>query len=296
MLQPLVSVICTCFNHEKYVVKTLDSVYNQIYPFVQIIIIDDCSTDNSVIKINQWIQNKKEVIFIVNDKNIGITKSFNKAAKYAKGDFLLDLSCDDILFPHSVKKQVSAFLKCDLTQTVLIFSNAELIDQNNHFLGYYFDVNQHKKAIHQIPTQDLYTYILQGEKNCICSVSALINKRIFDRLQGYDENLFFEDLDFWIRASRSYRIVYFDDFWVQKRILKDSLSFMFNRNKKHTAALHGTMYKIFEKVYDLNQNKEEDNAIVKRINTTLMNNLKMGRFLFVYKLLKLKVQFKKRKF
>lgn len=296
MPQPLVSVICTCFNHEKYVIRTLDSIYNQVYPFVQIIIIDNCSTDNSVKKINQWKQNKKDITFIVNDKNIGITRSFNKAVKYAKGDFLLDLSCDDLLFPDSVKKQVSAFLKCDLSRTALVFSNAELIDQNNNFLGYYFDVDQNKKTIDKIPSTDFYMYILRGEKNCICSVSALINKRVFDQLQGYDENLFFEDLDFWIRASRIYQIVYFDDFWIQKRILKNSLSFMFNRNKKYTSDLYRTMYIIFKKVYDLNRNKEEDNAILNRINTALVNNLKLGRFLFAYKLLKLKVQFKNKKY
>jgi glycosyltransferase involved in cell wall biosynthesis len=60
---PLVSVICLSYNHEAYVVESLNSVINQTYPNIELLIADDCSTDNSVGKIQDWLENHPEVHF-----------------------------------------------------------------------------------------------------------------------------------------------------------------------------------------------------------------------------------------
>src|ERR1700749_5034941 len=93
----LVTVICLCYNHENFVTESLFSVMNQDYAFVELIIVDDCSTDNSKNIIKKWLLDYPEVRFISNEINLGNTKSFNKALQFAKGDYIIDLAADDVL-------------------------------------------------------------------------------------------------------------------------------------------------------------------------------------------------------
>ena len=81
---PLITVICSCYNHAKFVTKSLESVLNQTYKNIQLIVIDDCSIDNSVSVIENFIIEYPQIIFIKNKINLGLTKSFNNAAKLAK--------------------------------------------------------------------------------------------------------------------------------------------------------------------------------------------------------------------
>ena len=106
---PLVSVICLCYNHADYVTESLDSVLNQEYKNIEIIIIDDCSTDNSVPVIDEWLQKYPSILFIKNKTNLGNTKSFNKALEIAKGAYIIDFATDDILMPNCITQQIEKF-------------------------------------------------------------------------------------------------------------------------------------------------------------------------------------------
>ena len=94
---PLVTIICLCYNHSDFVVESLNSVINQDYKNIELIIIDDCSSDNSALVIKQWLKNYPEILFIKNEVNLGNTKSFNKGLQLAKGDYIIDLASDDVL-------------------------------------------------------------------------------------------------------------------------------------------------------------------------------------------------------
>ena len=93
---PLVTVICTCYNHEKYVIEALNSVLNQTYPNIQFIITDDFSTDNSNYVIRQWLTKHPEILFLENTNNLGSIQTFNNAFKHAKGKYLVDFAADDL--------------------------------------------------------------------------------------------------------------------------------------------------------------------------------------------------------
>ena len=76
MTDPLVSIVALCYNHESYLKETLDSILNQTYKNIQLIIIDDCSKDNSISLIKNWIhKNKVECVFIAHKENRGVCKS-----------------------------------------------------------------------------------------------------------------------------------------------------------------------------------------------------------------------------
>ena len=76
---PLVTIICLSYNHEKFVVETLNSVVNQNYSPIELIIVDDYSTDATKSIIEDWLLSHSDVRFIANEVNLGNTKSFNNA-------------------------------------------------------------------------------------------------------------------------------------------------------------------------------------------------------------------------
>jgi glycosyltransferase involved in cell wall biosynthesis len=72
----LVTIICLCYNQENYVIES-KSVINQDYKLIELIIVDDYSTDNSKSVIEEWLIDYPEIQFIANETNLGSTKSFN---------------------------------------------------------------------------------------------------------------------------------------------------------------------------------------------------------------------------
>jgi glycosyltransferase involved in cell wall biosynthesis len=292
---PLVTIICLCYNHESYVVETLNSVINQLYPSIELIIVDDCSSDNSKTIITTWLEKIPEIQFIANETNLGNTKSFNKALKLAKGEYVIDLAADDVLSPNCVALQINAFKNSQYTNLGVVYGNVELISEKGSFISYYFPVNKHKKAIENRITGDIYQSVLSGG-NSICSVSAMIKKTVFDRLQGYDETLAYEDLDFWIRASRVYEFDFIDEPLVLKRIVANSLgSDFFKKRDNRARKINHSTYLILKKAIALNQTRTEDLATQKRVHHEIMHTLRINDFSLFLKLLGLRVLLIKRK-
>ncbi|MTH14091.1 glycosyltransferase [Flavobacterium sp. LC2016-01] len=286
----LVTIICLCYNQEKFVVESLTSAINQDYPFIELIIVDDFSTDNSKETIEKWLIDYPEIQFIANEKNSGSTKSFNKALKLAKGDFIIDLACDDILLPNCVSLQLKAFRESDFKDLGIVYGNAELINEKGKFYFYYFPVDESKKTIEKRQTGDIYLSVISGG-NSICSVSSMVKKSVFDDLEGYDENLAYEDLDLWIRASRKYDFDYIDEILIKKRISTTSLgTHFFLKNDERSRKINFSTNVIIKKAIALNKTKEEHKAILKRMHFEMILAFKTSNFklLFRYILLEIK--------
>src|SRR5437868_5572657 len=98
---PLVSVVVLSYNYADYVLDTLDSIHAQTYPHIEFYIIDDCSTDNSVELIQQWIEdNNVDVTFIVHPENRGRNPEINLFLAKAKGKYILTFASDDEMNPR----------------------------------------------------------------------------------------------------------------------------------------------------------------------------------------------------
>ncbi|HEX8015876.1 MAG TPA: glycosyltransferase [Flavobacterium sp.] len=286
---PLVTVICLCYNHEAYVTESLDSVINQSYLPIQLIIVDDFSTDNSKIVIENWLHKKPEIHFISNKTNLGNTKSFNKALILAKGEYIIDLAADDLLLPNCIITQVNAFKNSNLKNLGVVYGNAELISEKGLLVSYYFPVNTQKKVIKKRITGNIYENVL-SDFDSICSVSAMMKKTVLDDLEGYDESLAYEDLDFWIRASRIYEFDFIDEPVIQKRIVSNSLANQFfKKNNPKTKKIDYSTYLILKKGIQLNQSIQEDLAIQKRVHNSIINCLENKNYWLVLKNFKLRI-------
>ena len=106
----LVTVVCLCYNHENFIKEALDSILDQTYKRVEVILIDDYSTDNSLNILTEYSY-KYNWELIVNVKNKGNCKSFNKGLARARGEFIIDFATDDILLPTRIEEQVNIFQK-----------------------------------------------------------------------------------------------------------------------------------------------------------------------------------------
>jgi glycosyltransferase involved in cell wall biosynthesis len=266
---PLVTVICLCYNHAEFVVEALESVINQSHSKVELIIADDFSTDNSVEVIQKWLVQHPEIPFIANTQNLGNTKTFNKCLKLAQGEYIIDLAADDVLLVDCIEKQLSGFQNSTFENLAIVYGNAELITSEGDFIDDYFPTDAHRKGIETQPTGDIYCSILNG-KTKLCSISALTKRSVFDQLNGYDENLAYEDYDFWIRAARNYNFDYIDEILIQKRMLDNSMyTLLLKKNNPKTRKLNYSTYLILEKVFLLNKNKAEFKAMLKRIRVEM---------------------------
>ena len=123
----LVTVICTCFNHQDFVIESIKSVLNQTHKNIQLIVVDDFSQDNSVLVIEEFLKLNTEILFIKNKQNIGVTKSFNNAMTFAKGIYFVDLACDDVLLPNCIENQLSVFYNSKFQNLAIVYGNAAFI-------------------------------------------------------------------------------------------------------------------------------------------------------------------------
>lgn len=263
---PLVSIICLCYNHEKFVPLALQSVIDQTYPNIELIIVDDCSNDGSSTAIKEWLRQHPEIVFIENTTNKGNTKSFNAAFAASKGDYIIDLAADDILNTNAVELQLEAFRTSTYDNLGIVYGNVELIFEDDTHFKYFFEVDQNKKRIKAQPTGDIYLGLLSLQNN-VCSVSAMVKRTVHEALNGYDENLCYEDFDFWIRASRQYTFDFIDEVLMKKRELRNSLSAQrFKRFNSKTRKYNRSTYQIVTKTLQLITTKAENKAILKMVH------------------------------
>ena len=108
--QPLVSIIVITYNSSKYVLETLESAKAQTYQNIELIVSDDCSTDNTVEICREWIEkNKKRFLrteLITSEKNTGIPANCNRGVKAAQGEWVKLIAGDDILCNNCIEANI----------------------------------------------------------------------------------------------------------------------------------------------------------------------------------------------
>lgn len=255
MLPPLVTVICVCYNHARFVTEALDSVTHQTYSNIELIVIDDGSTDGSGKVIKKWMVNHPEATLILNAKNIGYCKTFNKAYQISTGQYVIDLAADDILVSDRIEQGVK-LLEQSGTGYGITFSDAQYIDEQ----GNPIQLHSVKFPHETIPRGDVYKEVIH--RYFICSPTVMCRRLVLEALHGYDEALAFEDFDFWVRASRNFKFIYSPSVLVKKRVLSTSMSAkQFERSNPQ----RWSTLEVCKKIKELNRTQEEVDALKRRL-------------------------------
>jgi alpha-1,3-rhamnosyltransferase len=218
-VQPLVSVCIPAYNHEKYVQQTLESILQQTYPLIELIVIDDGSTDRT------WdvIQSMKEICeqrfvntIFVSRENKGVCKTVNESIKLAQGMYIKPIASDDYLVPTAIETFVSFFM--NNPQVEIAFSNG--IDIGNDQLSNMKLCEEGlQKFSDRFPFQSRYLFEqLLTDVFHLPSPAVFYTKHLIERIGYYDEDLTFEDVDFFLRAAKETCFYFIEDVLIYHRI------------------------------------------------------------------------------
>lgn len=259
MKEPLVSVICLSYNHERFVAEAIHSVINQTYKNIEIIVVDDASSDSSQIEIQKLMAEFPSIQFLPIAKNVGNCRAFNFGFALSIGDFIIDFATDDIMMPDRITKQINKFQS--LSQDFgVVFTDATYVNEDRIFLRQHFEYLFRKQLLTEVPQGDVYTKVLS--RYFIASPTMMVRRTVLEKLSGYDENLAYEDFDFWVRSARLFKFSFLNESLTKIRKSGSSMSTGWYR--VGDKQLHST-YLVCKKVQKLNRNTEENDSLVTRV-------------------------------
>lgn len=192
----MISIIIPNYNKSQFVAETINSVKKQTYDNWEAIIIDDCSSDNSLDIIEKLIANDNKFRLKVNFSNKGANYSRNLGIKEAKGDFIIFLDSDDILSKDCLKNRIEFFIeRSNIDFAVFCMGSFNEVIGDNTFLWNKFEGNLVKRFLsHDLPW---------------AIPSLLWKKSSLEMLKGFDESFKrYQDVELHIRAMLDDNINY----------------------------------------------------------------------------------------
>ena len=213
--RPLVSVVAPSYNHGRYLGACLDSIMFQDYPNLEIIIVEDASTDMSDEVVRNFLrdvameqtsyagrydedrgeiervfhprypQSGRSVVYLKNERNAGSTASYNRGFKAARGEFCTFVATDDLLHPQCI----SALVEC-LEKTPADFAFADM-----------FIIDDHNRILREFKLPE-YSFKACFEDWYLCGVATLYRRELHEKFGWYDESAGADDHECYLRFAK----------------------------------------------------------------------------------------------
>lgn len=185
---PLVSVVIPCYNHGAYVSKAIESVLKQTYQNIEILVVDDGSTDNT----KNTVERFNGVRYIYQE-NQGLSAARNTGARFSAGDYILFLDSDDWLYPRGIETNVKHLVQHDKAAFVSGIYDAFYVDENTICEGKHMVESDH------------YQHMLQC--NYIGMIATVLFQQWVFNEFSYDTSLRnCEDYDLYLKITRKYPV------------------------------------------------------------------------------------------
>ncbi|MDE3236840.1 MAG: glycosyltransferase family 2 protein [Bacteroidota bacterium] len=278
--QPLISVVIATYNGEKFLSRQIESVLQQTYRNLEIIITDDASTDGTWNCIQEYTHKDQRIQALRSEKNLGYVKNFEKGIRFSKGEYIAICDQDDIWHAEKISKLFAA-----IQHHSLAFSDSELVNEEGQSLG---------KKLSDIKQLDAYTSCLPFVPgNCISGHACLIKRDML--LQALPFPSFFVYdwyLAFFICCAG--RIVYINEPLVQYRQHSQSsiaaVKVKGNKKKKQNQqeAIRGIRERIAVFYHITQQFNVHEQTILKGLyesyqSFSVWNNIKRSYLFFKYR-------------
>lgn len=224
---PLVSVCIPAYNCELHIQKTIRSVLNQSEKRLELVIIDDCSTDDTVIKIKEI--DDPRIRLIQNDRNIGFLNNWNKALDEARYTYVKLLSQDDLLDSGCLEQQIKALEHSKEKLAFVSCARAIINDQDRIiFLRSMGSVENGYLA-----PKDAIKRIVRSGANPVGEPAAVLMRVDIAKKVGHfsQELIYTMDLDYWIRALEHGGLHYINKPLVSYRVHRHSQSVVMAKNQ-----------------------------------------------------------------
>lgn len=221
---PLVSVIIPCYNHGQYLQEAIDSIKNQDYPSIEIIVVDDGSIDNT-----EKVAKQNEDVKYVYQSNQGLSAARNTGIENSRGEYLIFLDADDWLYPQAIWKNISYLLE----------DNKLAFVSGGHY-KVYIDEGKTLEENWEV-NSDHYIYLLQ--RNYIgMHATVMYSRWIFDEY-NYDTTLkACEDYDLYLKIVRKYPVVHHNEKIAAYRLHSFNMS-------GNIPLMLGTVLKVLDRQY-----------------------------------------------
>jgi len=131
-VENMVSVIMPVYNSEKYIKVAIDSALKQTYKNIEIIIVDDASTDSSAIIVSKYLREFDNIKYYVNHKNMGVGQTRNIGLKYAKGRYIAFMDADDVWDKNKIKYQIRLMQR---EECPFCFTAIDMIDKDGNVIN-----------------------------------------------------------------------------------------------------------------------------------------------------------------
>lgn len=193
-----VSVVITSYNYDKYIKDAIESILNQSYSDFELVIIDDCSTDNSVKIIKQF--EDERIKFIQNEENLGLKSSIQKAISYCSGEWIAFLESDDLWLPDTLEKRLACAEK--YPQVGIIFNDVLEFGDEDWLLAVKNNFDRVRKILSKKTFPKNIFYDINVHNLILTFSSVMIKRELF-------ENVSFETpidalLDWWLYIHIAY--------------------------------------------------------------------------------------------
>lgn len=223
--KPLVSVVVITYNSGTTVVDTLESVKQQTYDNIELVVSDDCSSDNTREIVEKWVSDNASffasVVKVFSDINSGVAVNDNRGVKSSSGKYVKLIAGDDCLVSESIEKYVTFMEKNNIgicIADVELFSD-ELVVPTSKINSYKQCFRLCKESREDKLKRLAYEYVLPGP-------GLFFKRQVYDEVEGFDERFpMSEEVPFAIRVLKAgYDIVPLDDKLVRYRYSGASLS------------------------------------------------------------------------
>ncbi len=220
---PLVSVCVITYNSSEFVIEALNSVYCQNYPNIELIVSDDCSTDDTVEKIQEWLSvfghKFTKAVFLTAEKNSGITANCSRALAQAHGEWVKLVDGDDFIYPNAIDSLVS-FVQARQTEDIsLVASSIQIFkDHPGNLLYTWPNFKISDNIREQLRGQIIGGYIK--------SMSVFMKREAFLKVGGFNPNYpMLEDDPLWVRfLTNGYKFHFHNEVLAGYRVHSKSIS------------------------------------------------------------------------
>ena len=197
-MKPLISIIIPTYNREKTIGRAIKSAVFQTYPNLEIIVVDDGSTDNSKNAVKQL--KDKRIAYVSHKTNLGASAGRNTGVEKARGEYIAFLDSDDRWMLNKLEKQMAVFQK--KTSTGVVYCRYYIVKGKRKEISSWPEISKYNGKLHE--------ELLIG--NFITSSSALLKKKILEKSAGFDTKLpAYQDWEFFLRVSKYANFAFVDE-------------------------------------------------------------------------------------
>lgn len=236
MEQPLVTIVVVSYNHSRFIKENLDSIKNQTYKDIQLIVGDDASPDHSVEVFEEWLkENNYPAEKNFHTQNTGLPTMLNECVELTKGKYIKIIAADDFLHPESIEKSVSALEHLG-NEYGMSFSDTYAINNDSQIIQDIADYDAMGKKDPRIFGDEL----LKG--NRIAALTVLAKTEVIRETGKYDTQFIIEDYYRWLKISEKYLITYIPEKLAYYRLHDENISKLKAERIEREAALLQMMF------------------------------------------------------